>query len=168
VIVGILTTMAYVVPRKGGLWEIRESRATPAGPRSHTLATFRVLTPEIETRALARTAKSLCAQDLQQAVVRAGAPIALAPADRAAGELMAELARGHQPRRALRELLRDALQRDGAGEPSANARAAGAWLAASAAEHGEALRDLLLLSDRLPTGLPRRRRRFPRIDTAPA
>jgi hypothetical protein len=38
--------MAYVVPRKGGRFEIRESRHTASGPRSRTLTGFRVLTEQ--------------------------------------------------------------------------------------------------------------------------
>ena len=35
--------MAYVTARRDGAFEVRESRSTPAGPRSRTLATFREL-----------------------------------------------------------------------------------------------------------------------------
>jgi hypothetical protein len=156
-----------MVPRSGGTWELRESRATPKGPRSHTLATFRVLTPEVLERARARAAQPLRAEDLRRAAVRAGAPIAPSPSDRAAGELLSELSRGRAPRAALRRLLLAALKndRDGASD---SARAAGAWIAATPAQRGEALRDLLLLSDRLPAGRSAGRPRFPRIDTTPA
>jgi hypothetical protein len=178
--------MAYLVARNGGMWEARESRATPRGPRSHTLATFRVLTPEVLERIVQRAAKPLRTEDLRRAAARAGVPIEPRPTDRACGELLAELARGRQPRGALRELLLAALQSErsggngerggsnerggGAGEggPSHNARAAGAWIAATPAQRGEALRDLLLLSDRLPARRAASRPRFPRIRTAPA
>jgi hypothetical protein len=161
--------MAYIVPRKDGRWEVRESRTTPNGPRSRTLATFATLTPEIVERAGEHAARPLRAEDLRRAAARAGAPVAPSPPDRAAGELLAELARGRRPRTALRELLRDALQDEDDGRaPSDNARAAGAWVAASAAERGEALRDLLLLSDRLPARRAASRSRFPRLQTAAA
>jgi hypothetical protein len=161
--------MTYVVARDSGTWEIRESRATPRGPRSQTLASFRVLTPEVIEHARGRAGKPLLAEGLRRAAMRAGAPIAPRPPDRAAGELLAELAHGRQPRGALRRLLLDAL-RDGGEGSSDNTRAAGAWIAATPGERGEALRDLLLLSDRLPPSRIRTasRPRFPRIHTAVA
>jgi hypothetical protein len=159
--------MAYVVARRGGTWEMRESHTTPAGPRSHTLASFRVLTPEVIERAGARASKPLRAEDLRGAARRAGAPIAPSSPNRAAGELLAELAHGRRPRPALRGLLLAALgvQRDGL---SANARAAGAWIGATPSQRGEALRDLLLLTDRLPPGRSLTRPRFPRIHSEPS
>jgi hypothetical protein len=159
--------MAYLVPRNGGTWEIRESVASARGPRSHTLATFRVLTPEVIGRAIERATKPLCGRNLRQAAARAGAPIAPDAPDRAAGELLAELAHGRQPRGVLRRLLLTALgDETGGPAPTDNARAAGAWIAATPAERGEALRDLLLLSDRLPATRAVSRPRFPRIRTA--
>ncbi len=158
--------MAYVVARHGGVWEVRESRATAAGPRSRTLATFRTLTPEIVERARARSAKPLHPSDLRKAALRAGAPVASGDADRATGELLAELAAGREPRGALRRLLLDAL----GGRPamSDSARAAARWVAATPRERGETLRDLLLLADRLPPGRASAGRRFPRVRSRPA
>jgi hypothetical protein len=162
-----MPTMAYFVSRNGGTWEIRESVASARGPRSNTLATFRVLTPEIIGRAIERATKPLHAEDLRRAAARAGAPTAPDAPDRAAGELLAELAHGRQPRGVLRRLLLAALKEESdRPAPADNARAAGAWIAATPAERGEALRDLLLLSDRLPARRAASRARFPRIHTA--
>lgn len=148
--------MAYVVPRPGGRWEIRESRSTPAGPRSRTLASFRTLTPEVLAKAQARSAKeTLDPAELRRAAARAGAPVALDAPDRAAAELLSELAGGRAPRPALRRLLLGALE-GGRSLPD-NARAAAAWIAASPRERGEALCDLLLLTDSLPPGRARAR-----------
>ena len=47
-----MPTMAYVVERRSGHWEIRESVHTAAGPRARTLATFRMLTDEVLERGL--------------------------------------------------------------------------------------------------------------------
>jgi hypothetical protein len=151
--------MAYLVTRPGGIWEVRESRSTTAGPRSRTLATFRTLTPEVVERARARASGPLTDKDLRMAAVRAGAPVASEEANRAGAELLAALAAGGGPRPVLRRLLRDALQPDRA-TTSDSAREAGRWVAATAQQRGETLRDLLLLSDALP---PRRiaRGRFP-------
>lgn len=180
--------MAYVTARQNGTWEIRESTSTPDGPRSRTLASFRVLSDDVVEHARARAQKPLSAEDVRGAARRAGAPVDLAPADRAAGDLLRELADGREPHPILRALLIDALQegpptrlgerpqtRD--REPRAadvlpfetphNARAAAAWLNRTPAERSAALDDLLLLADQLPHG----RRvgeplRFPRLDRA--
>jgi hypothetical protein len=154
--------MAYIVPHKSGAWEIRESAATPAGPRSRTLASFRTLTPEIVERAQARATKPLDPAELRHAAARAGAPIAMDASDRAAVELLSELDAGHSPRPALRRLLLDALSRE--PRDSSNARAAASWMTATPVERGEALRDLLALTDRLPAGRARAdRSSFPRL-----
>jgi hypothetical protein len=159
--------MAYVVARKTGAWEIRESHSTDAGPRSRTLASFRSLTPEAIERAQARSARHLDASELRKAARRAGAPVATPASDRAAGELLAELAVGRRPRPSLGRLLAKALSADGA-QPTDNAEAAAAWVAASPERRGETLRDLLLLVDHLPRARTPERARFPRIASRPA
>jgi len=101
--------------------------------------------------------------DVRRAAARAGAPVALGEADRAAAELLAQTARGQLPRPALRALVADALGDERRTAPSDSARAAAPWIAASAHERGAALRDLLLLADRLPAPRVPRRGQFPRI-----
>ena len=49
----------YAIPRRNGSWELREAVATPSGPRSRTLASFRALTPEVIEHARARSTKPL-------------------------------------------------------------------------------------------------------------
>jgi hypothetical protein len=159
--------MTYVVDRSNGTWEVRESRLTDAGPRSRTLATFRTLTPDVVSRACARSSKPLAPVDLRRAARRAGAPVAGADADRAAGELLAEHAAGREPRPLLRTLLLDTLDPH-SSELSDSARAAGRWAGATAQQRGETLRELLLLVDRLPTPRPRPQARFPRLCSRPA
>lgn len=178
--------MAYVVPRRGGKWDIRESRLTAAGPRSYTLASFKTLTSEVLRGAQAKAAKPLDASELRRKAVRAGAPVEPARADRAVAELLAEIDAGRQPRAALKRLLLDALGAreadiaEHAAEPgmdgldgyaaaaSANARAAAAWIGATPKQHGDALRELLLLTDQLPRRARPERERFPRIDSGAA
>lgn len=159
--------MAYVVARKTGAWEIRESRSTDAGPRSRTLASFRSLTPEAIARAQKRSAKRLDAAELRKAARRAGAPVAASTSDRAAGDLLSELAAGHRPRPSVARLLVRALSADGT-QPTDNAEAAAAWIAASPERRGETLCDLLLLVDHLPKARTPERARFPRIASRPA
>jgi hypothetical protein len=146
---------------------VRESRATAAGPRSRTLATFRTLTPEILARAVSRSSKELTPDELRKEAARVGAPIAPSPPDRAAGELLADLGAGRQPRPALRRLLLAALK-DEHDASLDSARSAAAWITASTQQRGEALRDLLLLTDSLPPRRAAAPLRFPRIQSRPA
>jgi len=158
----------YVVPRKNGSWELRESVTTAAGPRSRTLASFRTLTPETIARARDRATVPLDPAAVRRAAARAGAPIAASDADAAAAQLLEELARGRAPRPMLRALVADALDSTRERTPSDNARAVAPWVAASARERGAALRDLLLLADRLPSPRTPPGRPFPRIASGAA
>jgi hypothetical protein len=158
--------MAYVVARPGGAWEIRESRTTPAGPRGRTLATFRELTPDVIAHARARSSRPLRENKLRELAVRAGVPVAARIPNQAAGELLAELASGSRPRPVLVRLLVDAIDPGAAERVSDSARAAARWIVASPAQRGETLRDLLLLTDRLPAAPAASPQRFPRIDSA--
>jgi hypothetical protein len=160
--------MAYVVARPGGAWEIRESRTTPAGPRGRTLATFRTLTHEVVEHARERSSRPLREQKLREIALRAGAPVAARRPNQAAGELLAELASGSQPRPVLGRLLVDAIDPSAAERVSDSARAAARWVAASPAQRGETLRDLLLLADRLPAARAASAQRFRRIDSTPS
>jgi hypothetical protein len=160
--------MAYAVSRPGGTWEIRESRVTAVGPRGRTLATFRTLTPEVIERARARSSQPLSSSELRMIALRAGAPVTARAPNETAGELLAELAKGSRPRPALRRLLLDAIDPQAAEPVSDSARAAARWVSVSPAQRGETLRDLLLLTDRLPARRTRSRPRFPRIRSQPA
>jgi|SRR5215213_9147245 len=164
--------MAYVVETKRG-FEIRESRATPKGPRSRTLATFKEFSDEVAAKARARAEKKPGATELREAAIRAGAPLAGEPADRAAREVLRLLAAGETVDPMLRRLLLDAL---GAEERRANgskaapapaisdaARAATQWIGASLERRGEALIDLLGLADALPFEIREDRVEFPRL-----
>jgi hypothetical protein len=131
------------------------------------LATFRTLTTDAIERAMARSSKNLDVAELRKAARRAGAPVAAPASDRAAGELLAQLAAGQRPRPLLARLLAKALSAN-EGQPTDNAEAAAAWIAASPERRGETLRDLLLLVDHLPRARARERPRFPRIASRPA
>lgn len=152
--------MAFIVPRKNGSWEIRETRQTSAGPRSKTLASFRELGEEAIRRASARAAQPLDPEKLRRAALRAGAPLETPLADRAAQQLLAEATAGRRPRRALRTLLAKAFEdkRHPFPEPVGSESE---WLRASPEEHGETLRQLLLLADALPQRRRPDRIRFP-------
>ncbi len=83
--------MAYVVARRNGRFEIRESLHTPEGPRARTLAGFEVLTDEILTRAAEKARRPFDASAVLASSRRAGAPAAAVIANRpTTGELDAE------------------------------------------------------------------------------
>lgn len=143
----ILATMAFVV-RRGRRYEVRESHLTERGPRSVTLATFRVLDPATAARAAARSRAHLLPDDVVALARRAGAPVARPPGDAAAAELVRALDAGASVTEPLRRAL---VERLGAAPPPTDAeRAAAGWIGATDAERGAALHDLLLLADALP------------------
>jgi hypothetical protein len=165
--------MAFIVPTKPGRYEIRESASTPKGPRSRTLVSFRELDSAVVEKARERATKAIDVAELQRAARRVGVPVSRPPIDRAARELIAELAKGRQPDPTLRHMLLDLLRngyRDGA-EPSPRSEAehgVAEWMAASPDERGKALVDLLLLADALPHGGRKGKPlRFPRLDSTP-
>ncbi len=166
--------MAFVTLTKKGIYEIRESRSTPDGPRSRTLASFKELTPEAIEKAQARAVTPPTAEELREAALRAGAPVAPEPIDRAARDLLGRLAKGQRPDPMLKRLLLDALEnedrsdrpRDPSSAVSDAARSVSEWVGTGARERGDALADLLSLVDSLPL-----RRRpdtigFPRLGPA--
>ncbi len=157
--------MAFIARRRNGSWEIRESRLTAKGPRSRTLATFRVLDDDAIERAREKASDPFSAEELRDAARRVGAPIAKSPAEDAASRLITEMFQGRQPRRALRRLLADAIDPREAGL-SPEAKAAQEWVATSPEERGETLRDLLLFGDALPQRRRPERSAFPRMGTA--
>jgi len=143
--------MAYVVRRGDRGYELRESRSTPAGPRSRTLATFRVLSDEVVTRAVARADRPLDEARLRALAAAAGAPVGGSVVDAAARTVLDEAAAGRPPSPVLRARLVDALQHGRAYQPAAtHAGGPADWAQASLADRGEALKQLLDLAARLP------------------
>lgn len=136
---------------------MRESRTTPDGPRSRTLASFRELDEETIRKVIDRAEKKPTREELIEAVLRAGAPLALAPVEAAARAVLRSLARGETLSARNRRLLLDALN----GESMQAAE----WLDVPLAERGEAGRDLLLLVDATPLRRRAREIDFPRIDS---
>jgi hypothetical protein len=149
--------MAFVTTGRDGVFEVRESRSTPAGPRSRTLATFRELDAATIEKVLARAEKAPSRSELIQAALRAGATVSVPPVDEAARTLLRSLARGEQLDPRLAHLLRGALSGEGAS--------AAEWIGTSLAERGEAARDLLLLVDAVPLRPRPKKIGFPRIDS---
>jgi hypothetical protein len=146
--------MAYIVRSRGRRYEIRESVATPEGPRSRTLATFAVLDDATLASARSRSGGTIDGPALRRAAIRVGAPVADRAPDAAARRLVAELAAGHRPTPALASLLRRALD---AADVPITAEVAGdmeLWVDADDERRGRALVELLELGDQLP--VPRR------------
>jgi len=166
--------MAFVVPTKKGNFEVRESRSTPEGPRSRTLATFKELDDAAIKKAQAKATKPLSADALREAALRAGAPVAGTPIDGAARELLGLIANGARPDPMLKRLLLDALAKEDRSDRPTNpeavvsdaARAAAEWIDVSPRQRGDALRDLLLLADALPVRLRSDEIGFPRLRSA--
>ncbi|HMC51095.1 MAG TPA: hypothetical protein VKH20_10665 [Solirubrobacterales bacterium] len=165
--------MAYIVSsrKRKGTYEIRESSNTDKGPRSRTLVSFRELTDEVIEKAQEKAVKPASAEELRRAARRAGAPVARERVEQAARELIAELARGNRLDPTLRQILLEMLQRgyreDAATSPVGEAaRSVALWMAATPADRGRALFDLLLLADALPSGSRRDKPlTFPRLDS---
>ncbi len=141
--------MAYVARRPKGRFEIRESVHTPDGPRARSLATFTELDDDAMTRAAAAASAPFDPDTVVASARRAGAPVASSAADNAARRLLRELRRGRPPSPPLRRLLADALAQHEAPRLDAG-ESIGDWVGASPRERGEALRDLLTLTDHLP------------------
>jgi len=164
--------MAFVVPTRPGRFEIRESHSTPRGPRSKTLASFRELTDDVIETARTKATTTPSAEELRRAARRAGAPVAREPAEEAARKLIAELDKGRRIAPPLRRILIDLLQnghREAPGPEDEAGHAVAAWMAATPIERGNALVDLLLLADALPSGRRKGKPlRFPRLDSGTA
>lgn len=171
--------MAYVTANRRGGFEVRESVATPSGPRSRTLATFRRLDDAVIAKARERAKKPPSTEELREAALRAGAPVAAAPADQAAAETIRRLAAGERLDPMLRRLLLDALGRQERGERfeepeagsaqepevSAAAREASEWIGAGPQRRGEALRETLEMTDALPVRVAAETSKFPRLQS---
>ncbi len=157
--------MAYFTPRAKSKWELRESIMTTAGPRSRTLATFRVLSSQIIEHACRRSTKALDPTELKEIAVRAGVPVALSPVDKAARDLYVELRAKREPSPILRRLLVDELSDVDEGIPDEVCDAA-MWIGATLEKRSSALCDLLLLADKLPSkkSVDQRFPRFKSVD----
>lgn len=70
--------MAYVVARRKGRFEIRESLHTAKGPRSRTLAGFSVLTDDVLSAAARRAQRPFDADAVLRSGRRAGARVQVA------------------------------------------------------------------------------------------
>ncbi len=157
--------MAYVVERPGGRYEIRESSATPKGPRSRTLASFRVLTDEVLDHAESRSAGAFDRERIWRRAGELGAPRRrVSVTSRLARDLIAHVRRGDRPSPVLASALKAELGRTRREVPD-SVEPMLDWLDAGPERRGRALRDLLRLAGRIPRRRRARRPAFPRIVT---
>jgi hypothetical protein len=101
--------MAFVVKRKDGSWEIRESRHTEKGPRAFTLVTLREETPDLILRARERSKAGFLESELRRKLDEAGVPPVMTDTDRAARQLLFELETKGPPSEGLRKALLEKL-----------------------------------------------------------
>ncbi len=157
--------MTFVVARRDGRFEIRESVGTPRGPRARTLATFRELSDEVLDRAQSRATTPFDRERVDLRALQLGAPRAVGATARLGWRLLADLESGHDVPPVLAGVLADRLAGRAVATPDTLAPLSD-WFGASLQERGDALRDLLRLTDRIPRRPPRRGKRFPRIASA--
>jgi hypothetical protein len=162
--------MAYFVHRGDNRFDLREAISTPDGPRSRTLATFRApLTPEVLERAAARATRPFDRDAVLGAAASRGLAVTARRDERAARELLAQLRGGARLDPVLATLLRDALMAAEAAPVPARLAEVAEWIGAPAARRGEAVRDLLRVSDRIVRSrsrvVARPARSFPRFSS---
>ena len=141
--------MAFVVKRRSGGFEIRESVHTDKGPRARSLATFHTLDEDILRRAADAATTPFDDNAVRTSARRVGAPFAGSSVDEAARRLLLELRAGRRLSPGLRALLQAEL----GPRPAASLQTDGEfmmWTASSDEERGRALVDLLELGDALP------------------
>ena len=97
--------MAFVTRRADGRFEIRESRATPRGPRARTLVTFRAIDDGVLDRAESRAHGRFQRDALRRRAIELGAPQGGSVAQSAGRRLLTELSRGRRPSPAMARLL---------------------------------------------------------------
>jgi hypothetical protein len=157
--------MAFLVGRRDGRFEIRESISTPAGPRARTLASFRVLTEEVIIEARERACGRFDAAKIRQRAAELRAPHVAGGAAATSRKLVAELRQGDRPPPAIVAELRRVLPRRARDIPD-SLDSALEWVGAEPSRHGAALRELLRLASMVP---PRSRGplTFPRLSSRP-
>jgi hypothetical protein len=143
--------MASVVPNRNGRWEIRESRSTPSGPRSRTLASFRELDDDVLAHASERAERPFDAKAVTAAARRAGASVSHPPAEAAARSLLTSLAHGDSITPGLAGAIVEMLQgKHSVAKLSPEALAAAEWAGETAADRGRTLFQLMQFTDALP------------------
>ncbi len=158
--------MAYVVSRKDGRFEIRESVATPRGPRGRTLATFRLLSDEVLDHAESRALTPFDRATIRERAEARGVPFQATDTARVARLLLEELVGDRPVPVTLLEAIRGEISRLTPTVLPDALTSAGEWLGVTPADRGNALRDLLRMTDRIPQRTRPDHTDFPRIRSA--
>lgn len=140
--------MAYVVARRNGRFEIRESLHTPRGPRARSLAGFETLTDGVLARAAARATRPFDAGAVIASAKRARAPVTAA-ARRARAAVMATADAGPGDRYASRRFVE-------ASRRMARSLSPRRASASRTREPGDALIELLGFADAVTRSQPAR------------
>ena len=158
--------MAYVIHRSDGRFEIRESVHTERGPRARTLATFRTLDDDVLDHAAKRATRVFDRAVVIDRAIQRGAEYVAADTAALATSLIRSIAAGGRLPTTLAGALRLQI---GEGRPLPDTIPPLIdWLGASLADRGDALRNLLRMTDRLPPPRRRSKQRYPRISSLPA
>jgi hypothetical protein len=163
--------MAYLVERASNRVEIRESHATPRGPRSRQLARFSgALTPAVLARAAAKASRPFDAEALVRRAHVMGIAVARRAPELEARALLERLRRTDPIDPVMAGLLLRALDGVATAQVPEHLAEVAEWIGASPSERGAALRDLLDTFGRIAASRPPRRTRphepFPRFSSA--
>ena len=159
--------MAFVVARRDGRFEIRESISTAAGPRARTLAGFKVLSESVLWEAQGRATRPFDAETIRARARALKVPERSDDAAVTARKLLAQLRWGqHQtlPPMLAAELRRVLPEPSGAIPDSLED--AIEWAGSDMAAKGRAVRDLLGLASAIPQRGRPGELTFPRISSA--
>lgn len=147
---GHTTTMAYIVSRRDGRFEIRESSMTPAGPRSSTLAIFSELSEQVLALASARANGSFSSDELRGRATTMGVPWVGNQAALTARRLIAESVSGRPPPPVFEAVLRATLIDASVAAIPPNIEPLLEWIGRSDEYKGRVIRDLLSFGDAFP------------------
>jgi hypothetical protein len=157
--------MAFVVARKGGRFEIRESVATSRGPRARTLVSFRTLDDDVIARARARARGRLDVEKIRARALTLAIPERADAAAVTACRLIGELRRGEAVPPRLAAELRSLLAQP-TGEMPDSLDDVIEWVGVDDGQRGRAARELHAFASAFPP-TPRAEKplEFPRIRT---
>lgn len=158
--------MAFVIARRDGRYEIRESVSTPKGPRARTLATFHALSDDVLDHAESRATTRFDRAHIVAKAAAVDVPAEERSTAQVGWDLLVRLGGAHQLPPALAAALAARLTSSPDAAMPDTLPPLLDWLGVGLQERGEALRDLLRLTDRIPSRGERRRRAFPRIASA--
>jgi len=152
--------MAYLVKRSRDRVEIRESRSTPRGPRSHRLTSFEgALTPAVLARAADRATRPFDARTMVRRAQAMGIPVEARAPETEARALLGRLRREDTIDPVMAGLLMRALDGVATAPVPEHLAEVSEWIGSLPAARGAAIRDLLDTFGRIAESHPPRRSR---------